>query len=302
MNNKISNPLVSLLVANYNNGKYIVETLNSAINQTYSNVEIIICDDASIDNSIDLIEKFISNNSKYKIELYKNHFTYGCGRNKRKCVDIARGEYFAFLDPEDSLLPTAIEELMFVHLENNFKFSIVYSTHYLCNEKLEKQAVSDWPGEIPQGQSHLTSTGGHISAFAVCSKRYYDMTSGINPEYVVAEDMDLYLKLEEVAPVFFVNKPLYYYRKHDHNLSWNYEKRYRNLYWRQKAELAAYKRRQKAKTIAANLTKKQLHNKKFNFYMQYAKKYRMEKLFFKAVLSNLKALLYIYTLIVRDKI
>jgi len=292
-------PLVSLLVANYNNGKFIAETLQSAVNQTYRQLEIIVVDDASDDNSVEIIEDFIHNHPDTKIELYKNFSNYGCGRNKRKCIDIARGEYFAFLDPEDTITPNAVEELMEIHLRNQGKYSIVYSTHYLCNEKLEPQSLSTWVGKIPEGQSHLTSSGGHISAFALCSKAFYDRTLGINPAYVVAEDHDLYYKMEEMAPVFFLDKPLYYYRKHDNNLSWDYNKRYRNLYWRYQADLSAYKRRKRNATQAKNLTIHQMNKRRFDFYMQYAKYYRMQRKYTKSLVYNLKAVPFSYTLFVK---
>lgn len=290
-------PLVSLLIANYNNAKYITETLESAIHQTYPNIEIIIVDDASNDNSVEKINEFIDQHGNNRIILYENLHNYGCGRNKRKCIDASQGKFFAFLDPEDTIESGAVEQLMDVHLQNSSEYSIVYSTHYLCNEKLKVQSVSDWPGKIPEGQSHLSSTAGHISAFAVCNKYFYDQTAGIDPQYIVAEDMDLYLKMEELAPVLFVDKPIYYYRKHDNNLSWSYDKRYRNLYWRHKAEMAAYERRRKTKTIAANLTKVQLQNKKFAFYMQYAKLHRNNKQYLKSIMYNLKAFPYCYTLL-----
>jgi glycosyltransferase involved in cell wall biosynthesis len=292
-------PLVSLLVANYNNGKFIAETLQSAVNQTYRQLEIIVVDDASDDNSVEIIEDFIHNHPDTKIELYKNFSNYGCGRNKRKCIDIARGEYFAFLDPEDTITPNAVEELMEIHLRNQGKYSIVYSTHYLCNEKLEPQSLSTWVGKIPDGQSHLTSTVGHISAFALCSKAFYDRTLGINPAYIVAEDHDLYYKMEEMAPVFFLDKPLYYYRKHDNNLSWDYNKRYRNLYWRHQADLSAYKRRKRNATQAKNLTIHQMNKRRFDFYMQYAKYFRMQRKYTKSLVYNLKAVPFSYTLFVK---
>ncbi|MGC9151780.1 MAG: glycosyltransferase family 2 protein [Microbacter sp.] len=292
-------PLVSILIANFNNGTFIEETLRSAVSQTYPNVEIIVVDDASSDSSVEVIEKFIKTHPNANIKLFKNELTYGCGGNKRKCIDLAVGSFFAFLDPEDTIEPEAISELMHIHLQNPLKYSIVYSTHYLCNENLEIKTISDWPGEIPEGHSHLTSTHGHISAFAVCNKQFYNQTSGINPKYIVAEDMDLYLKMEEVAPVYFVNKALYYYRKHDHNLSWNYNLRYRNLYWRHQAEKEAYRRRKKNNTIANNLSFIQWHQREFAFNMQYAKWYRMQKKQIKAFGYNIKALVYAYIFLIK---
>jgi len=301
MKNKSDFPLVSLLVANFNNSEFIVETLNSALSQTYSNIEIVIVDDASTDNSVEIIQKFIAENPQANINLYFNFSNYGCGRNKRKCIDASKGEYFAFLDPEDTIEPTAVEELMAIHLKDEKKYSIVYSTNYLCNTKLEVESISTWTGKIPEGQSNLTSSGGHISHFVLFSKFFYDQTEGTNPRFVVAEDMDLFFKMEEVAPVFFLDKPLYYYRKHDNNISWDYAKRYINLYWRHEAEMAAYKRRKINKTLAKNFTRIQLHRKKLAFNMQYAKCLRMQKRYCKSVLYNIKALPYFYTLILKDK-
>jgi glycosyltransferase involved in cell wall biosynthesis len=292
----MNQPLVSLLIANFNNGKYIEETLHSAVNQSYPNIEIVIIDDASADNSLEIIDNFINKNPQANIKLSKNEVNSGgCGCIKRQCIALSSGEYFAFLDPEDTIELTAVEQLMAVHLQNQNN-SIVYCTHWLCNEKLEPQSITTWAGKIPEGQSHLTSTGGHISAFAINKRSDYDKTDGINPKYIVAEDMDLYLKMEEIAPVFYVDKPLYYYRKHDNNSSWSYEKRYINLFWRHAAETAAYNRRKNTKTAAKNLKLSELHKKNFAYFMQMAKFNRIQKKYFKAIGYNLRAMKYFYTL------
>ncbi|MDR2824282.1 MAG: glycosyltransferase family 2 protein, partial [Prevotellaceae bacterium] len=233
-----SPPLISLLVANFNNGKYIEETLQSAVKQTYKNIEIVVIDDASIDNSVEVIGRFVEKNPFANIKFYKNDINSGgCGGIKRQCIAFSKGEYFAFLDPEDTIEPNAVETLYAEHAKNQH-FSIVYCTHWLCNERLEPQSISTWVGQIPENQSHLTSTGGHISAFALCKRTDYDKTNGINPDYYVAEDQDLYLKMEEVEPPLFINKPMYYYRKHDHNISWNDVKRHNNMRWYLAAENA----------------------------------------------------------------
>ncbi|MDR1652118.1 MAG: glycosyltransferase family 2 protein [Prevotellaceae bacterium] len=289
-----SQPLISLLVANFNNGKYIAETLQSAVNQTYKNIEIVVIDDASTDNSREIIRSFIAKNPAACIRFFENESNSGgCGGIKNQCIAFSHGDYFAFLDPEDTIEPNSVDVLYAEHVRNG-QLGIVYCSHWLCNEQLEPQSISTWVGAIPQGQSHLTSTGGHISAFALCKRADYNKTGGINPTYEVAEDMDLYLKMEEVAPVLFVDQPMYYYRKHDHNASWDYQKRYRNLFWRHKAETAAYIRRKTGKTRAENLTRNQLNRKNFSFMMQMAKFERNNKNYWKSLVYNIKALPYLY--------
>jgi glycosyltransferase involved in cell wall biosynthesis len=284
--------LISILIANYNNGQYISETLDSILHQTYKDIEIIIVDDYSTDNSIQLIEDYQKAHPEIQIELFINSVNEGCGFTKRKCVEKARGEYFAFLDPEDTIVPEAVEILL-EQFGIQPELSIVYSTHYLCNEKLEPQSVSEWPGEIPAGESHLTSTGGHISAFALCKKACYDKTLGINPKFVVSEDQDMYLKMEEVAQVYFVNQPLYYYRKHENNISWNDKKRLVNAYWTLVVVEDAYRRR-KSQHGVSNLNFIQVKRRRLLYYLLLFKSNHIEKKQLKACIYLIKAVGYIY--------
>jgi glycosyltransferase involved in cell wall biosynthesis len=291
---KLTEPLISLLVANFNNGEFIEETLQSAVNQTYPNIEIIVIDDASTDNSVEKIKAFIEKNHAANIHFFENEYNSGgCGSIKNQCIAVSKGEYFAFLDPEDTIELSAVEQLMSVHLQNPEKYSIVYCTHWLCNARLEPQSVSTWVGKIPDGQSHLTSTGGHISAFAVCNRKLYDKTLGINQLYYVAEDQDLYLKMEEIATVFYIDKPLYYYRKHDHNTSWNDQRRHRNLYWFHEAENEAYRRRKNDKTAAINFTKSQIDKKNLGYHLQMGKFYRKNSEYFNAAKEYFRAIPYL---------
>ena len=129
-------PLVSLLVANYNNGQFISETLESALAQTYPNIEIVIVDDGSSDDSLQEIGRFMASHPDSRIRLFKNSDNKGCGRIKRQCIELSEGAFFTFLDAEDTIEPKAIEILMEVLLYHP-EYGIAYSTHYLCNEKLE---------------------------------------------------------------------------------------------------------------------------------------------------------------------
>lgn len=285
-------PLVSILIANYNNVRFIVEALESAMGQTYPNIEIVVIDDGSTDESVRAIENFIKTHPESRISFFKNSDNQGCGRVKRQCVEKSEGEYFCFLDPDDTILPEAVSRLMEVFVKHQ-ECGIVYCTHYLCNEALEPQGVSGYPGPIPEGQSHLTSTGGHISALAVCSRRIYDRTSGINASYQVAEDQDLYLKMEECAPVFFVGTPMHYYRKHDHNTSWNEDVRAKNIYYRHRARAAAYRRRKRS--AIPNLTMLQFHKECLACHLQLRHNYHGQGQYLKAFGQVVLAIPYLYT-------
>jgi glycosyltransferase involved in cell wall biosynthesis len=262
-------PLVSLLIANLNNGRFLSEALASAIAQTHREMEIVVVDDGSSDNSVEVIQSFTASHPEANILFYRNEQPAGCGRIKRQLIELSHGEFFIFLDPEDTMTPEAIATLLAEHERGTY--SIVYGTHYLCDEQLQPIGVSNYPGAIPAGQSHLTSKEGHISAPALCRRSCYDRTEGINPKYYVSEDQDLYLKMEEVASVLFVNKPLYYYRHHGNNTSWNDDKTFTNYYWRYHCMRAAYLRRKRNKLAVDNLSKHEMNRMTRNYCVRLAK-------------------------------
>src|SRR3712207_2570902 len=100
----MSHPLVSIIVSCYNAEKYIFETLESLINQTYQNIEIIVVNDGSTDKS----EEIIRNVSDERIKYFKQ-------TNKGQCAALntgfkfSQGKYIKFYDADDVLNPTAIE-------------------------------------------------------------------------------------------------------------------------------------------------------------------------------------------------
>lgn len=102
--------LVSICIPTFNGEQYIEVALKSAINQTYSKLEIIISDDYSEDKTLSLIEK-LKINSSIPIKIYK-HVPNGIGGNWNHCVKKATGKYIKFLFQDDILEPTCIEKMM----------------------------------------------------------------------------------------------------------------------------------------------------------------------------------------------
>lgn len=204
MNN---NPLFSILIANYNNGKYLEDALNSIMKQTYNRWEIILVDDCSTDNSADIYKEYegLSN-----IHLYYNDSNHGCGYTKCRCVELANGEICGFLDPDDTLEPDALKIMVKVHQEDD-SLSMVYSRYNEVDENLQFIRVSKQQQIIPEGSSFLEGEGG-ISHFVTFKKSAYRKTPGIDSNYLRAVDHDMYYKLEEVGNVKFIDKVLYNYR------------------------------------------------------------------------------------------
>lgn len=225
----ISTPLFSILIANYNNGQYLEECLQSVFAQTYRNWEIILVDDASTDGKSQQIYEKYKNHKQ--IRIFYNQENKGCGYTKRRCADEANGEICGFLDPDDVITPDAIEKMILEHKKNP-SCSIIYSNHFYCNDLL--QIKYDATGRALYG----------TSAFATYRNIKYKLTDGINPDLKKAIDHDLYQKLEEEGQSLIIDHFLYYYRQHNNSISLN-ENWLNALYWSIKVKKDTYKRRKK---------------------------------------------------------
>jgi glycosyltransferase involved in cell wall biosynthesis len=208
------NPLFSVLIANYNNGKYLIEAVDSVRNQTYDNWEIVILDDGSTDNSYEIYKELEMDK---RIRIYSNDVNRGVGYTKRRLCELALGEIAGFLDADDALVDVALNYVVDVHVNNDL--ALVYSNKFNCCETLKKCDSSSYQIQIPQGQSYLDLSLGRISHFACFRLNYYNKTEGINPFFLLGEDQDLYFKLEEVGSLKYIDIPLYKYRTNPMSIS-----------------------------------------------------------------------------------
>lgn len=108
---KINQPLISILICNYNYSKYIEEALSSAVNQDYKNIEIVIIDDGSKDESVKVIKTFIRDHSQSVIKLNAKGKNQGLCYARNDAINVAEGEYFVFLDSDDTMPSDYISKL-----------------------------------------------------------------------------------------------------------------------------------------------------------------------------------------------
>lgn len=102
-------PLVSILVSNYNYGRFIGDTIKSALDQTYSNLELIICDDGSTDDSVQVIEEYAQRDSRLHL-IRKENGGQASGFNAAFAA--SRGQIIALLDSDDLFLPRKVERVV----------------------------------------------------------------------------------------------------------------------------------------------------------------------------------------------
>lgn len=124
-------PKISVAMSVYNGEKYLREAIESILKQTYSDFEFIICDDASKDNSVEIIKEYAEVDKR--IVLVKNETNLGLAFSLNKCIKNARGEYIARMDADDIAINTRFENQL-KYLENNPDIAFVCGGVYLINE------------------------------------------------------------------------------------------------------------------------------------------------------------------------
>lgn len=112
---------VSIIMPNYNCEKFIDETINSVLVQTYSDWELLIVDDCSTDNSCEIISRYCQSDERIKLLINKKNSGAAVSRNK--ALKEASGEWIAFLDSDDLWLPEKLEKQISFMQNNNYGFS-----------------------------------------------------------------------------------------------------------------------------------------------------------------------------------
>lgn len=234
----MSNPLFSVLIANYNNGCYLQDTIDSILRQTYSNWEIIIVDDCSTDNSTVLYKELVTNP---RIHVFCNEKNYGAGYTKRRCVELAKGDICGFIDPDDVLVGDDVFGKMIDKHMQYPSASMVYSGMYRGDENLS--IIKETPGRvIDENSSALEMKSWPYHHFVTFKRSSYLRTEGIDPNMKRAVDYDMYYKLEEVGDVIHLDCIQYIQRNNPHSISLN-DNSYKAAVWHSYACVNAMIRR-----------------------------------------------------------
>ncbi|WP_340064189.1 glycosyltransferase family 2 protein [Ascidiimonas aurantiaca] len=126
-------PLVSVIMPAYNAGKFIKDSITSVRNQTYTNWELIITDDASTDTTANLVKDFCIKDPR--IQLLQLPGNFGAGMARNKAIEHAQGDFIAFLDADDLWVPEKLEkQLLFMQKKN---IQVSFTSYNLISEKGE---------------------------------------------------------------------------------------------------------------------------------------------------------------------
>lgn len=264
------NPSFSILMSNYNNSKYIKVAIESVIAQTYPYWELIIIDDASKDNSLDIIKPYLNND---KIKLISHKKNMGCGQALKTGMKYVSNEIIGILDSDDKLHKRALE-LMAKAYQENPTYEFIYSNYLSCDSHLKNPRVLKHIGPCNPEESNLYNP--KVAHFKTFRKELYYKTSGFDPELRNCVDKDIILKMEEITKFKFVNHFLYYYREHPNSISRN---EFNHMLFRYIMNYKTYKRR--LNTKMPNCTRQLLYLEYFQltFYKLIKFSNNLKKLF-----------------------
>ena len=208
-------PKVTIYILNKNYGKFIKQSIQSVINQSYTNWELFIIDDFSEDNSKKIINQTIKINNK--INKIFNNKSIGVAKNANIVIKKSKGEYLLRLDADDWLTEDALLYLV-LEIEKNKNLSIVFGNYYYVDERgillgEEENFILNKNNYIKQIPPHGACTLFNLNDLK---------NKGGYSEDVIAQDgWDVWYKLFNKNKISNINKKIFYYRQHNKSLSKN---------------------------------------------------------------------------------
>jgi glycosyltransferase involved in cell wall biosynthesis len=213
--------LISVIIPNYNYARFLKQRIDSVLNQTYTNIEVIILDDCSSDNSKEIIEQY-RNNDRVTHIVYNEQNSGTTFKQWRKGFELAKGDFIWIAEADDYAAPTLLEELVSrMAADKDIKVGIVNS-HWVLPDKTFINPDYTIPDEVRiyNGKDfvrqHLLKENYIYNASMAVFRR--DALSRLSDEYMSFRscgDKLFWKELSRQGKVLFVCKPLNYFRIHD---------------------------------------------------------------------------------------
>ncbi|GAA4268112.1 glycosyltransferase family 2 protein [Hyunsoonleella aestuarii] len=223
----VNKPKVTVICTCYNHEHYVVDALNSILNQTYPNIQLIIIDDCSTDNSVNVIEQWIK--GRKDILFLKNTQNLGSIKTFNTAYKHVQGEYILDLAADDILLNHCIHELVNAFADNEFKnIGIVYGNINLVDEDRNHLSIYYDNTENPEsGDIYKMVIGRTTKICSIASmikKTVFDAVGGYD-ESLSYEDLDLWVRVSRNYNFQYIPLVLAEKRELNNSLSAHFLKR-----------------------------------------------------------------------------
>ncbi len=207
-------PLVSVCIPTYNKARYLKKSLESIIDQTYDNLEIIVSDNVSTDNTKEIVKSFTDNRVKYR----RNPTNIGCYNNCNECLKVAKGEFVSFYHSDDIYEPDIVEKEVEL-LQNHIDVVAVFALDRLVNDNDKIIGKTNIPKEL-RGRNIYTFEEifnaflKHGNSFLICPtfmvRRDVFEKVGLFREdtFNTAADIEMWLRIVEKFPIGILQQRL----------------------------------------------------------------------------------------------
>ena len=224
-------PFISIIVITYNSSRFVIDTLESTKAQTYSNIELIISDDKSTDDTVDICRDWIEkNSSRYlRATIVTAEANSGIPANINRGVKISQGEWIKCLAGDDLLTENCLTDLMEFISSHNSDIKILYSdvTRFYGNSTSNTAPKKDMSSRFcsiestAKEQYEMLLRYNRVWAASMIIKRDLLISvNGFDERFKLLEDWPLWVKITCAGyKIYYLDKPLVFYRIHENNLS-----------------------------------------------------------------------------------
>ena len=205
------NELVSIIMPSYNTGRFISDTINSVLSQTYTNWELIIVDDCSTDNTDEIVNPFLTDT---RIKYLKNEKNSGAAVSRNRALREATGKWIAFLDSDDLWLPEKLEKQIEFMEKNGYSFS------YTNYTEIDEDSAPN--GVYVTGPQKISKTGMYNYCWVGCLTVMYDAEKiGLIQIKDIRKNNDyaMWLKVIKKERCYLFDEVLAKYRKRSGSIS-----------------------------------------------------------------------------------
>ncbi|MDD8048052.1 MAG: glycosyltransferase family 2 protein [Thomasclavelia sp.] len=216
----MDNPLISIIIPVYNDEKYLKNTIVSITNQTYANIEIIVIDDGSIDNSLQLLRELANKDQRIKIIHQENK---GVSAARNIGIKESQGKYIMFVDGDDILDKKIVSLLFQTLIESNADIAMCDILHIFNTDEFQFEYTGH--REIYTG-FEFTENMWYQNKFipSVCAKIYKKnlFNNCLFDESTIYEDVDiLYRVFKQINKAVYLDDKLYGYVHHEKSITTN---------------------------------------------------------------------------------
>ncbi len=204
-------PLVSIVTPTYNQADYLAETIESVLSQTYPNIEYIVLDDGSTDNTYEVLKRFDGSIR------HEHHANIGQAQTLNKGWNLCTGKYIGYLSSDDLLYPRAVSELVEL-LEKKQSIICVFPDSDLIDEfsRVAKRNVCR-PFDLSET---VVRQECYIGPGAIFRKTAFDSLGGWRPDLKLAPDREFWIRISSLGKIEMCNSSLAGYRMHPDSISY----------------------------------------------------------------------------------